>query len=314
MKNILSVIFILLFALPVFSQQDPQYTHNMFNHMSINPGSAGKTGKICATAINRQQWVGFDGAPTTTMFTLSAGLDIFKVKSGLGLIVVQDEIGFDKNFNLKLAYAYQTELSVGKIGIGIDFGLINKALEPEWKIPSGEDFTPPTGDPAIPENENDMAFDMAIGVFYSSNNFYAGLSSSHLNQAQFQFEQSTIPYMKRHYYLTTGYITQTPISLLELQPSLFAKFDGTTTQFDLNALAIYNKKVWGGFTYRLGDAIGVMAGIELFNGIKIGYAYELPTTKIIKYSGGTHEVFLNYCFTLDFAKGPQRYESVRYLK
>ncbi|HEX2974488.1 MAG TPA: type IX secretion system membrane protein PorP/SprF, partial [Bacteroidales bacterium] len=65
-------LFLLLFISPVFSQQDPLSSHYMFNTLTYNPGIAGTSGMICATALNRQQWVGFKGAPSTTLFNISA--------------------------------------------------------------------------------------------------------------------------------------------------------------------------------------------------------------------------------------------------
>ena len=51
----------------------------------------------------------------------------------------------------------------------------------------------------------------------------------------------------------------------------------------------------------------------LFNGIKIGYAYGLNLSKLIKTNGGSHEVMIGYCFNLGFGGTPQKYRSVRFL-
>ena len=120
----------MLLLQPVLAQQDPQSSQYMFNTLTFNPGVAGTSGMICATAMNRQQWVGFKGAPSTTLFNISAPVSLFGIKSGVGLVVENDNIGFDKNINLTAAYSYLMDLGSGKMGIGVNLGMINTTLNP----------------------------------------------------------------------------------------------------------------------------------------------------------------------------------------
>ena len=140
----------------VLSQQDPLSSHYMFNTMTYNPGYAGTSGQICATALNRQQWVGFKGAPATTVFNVSAPVTLFKIKSGVGLVIESDNIGFDKDITISAAYSYLMDLGSGKLGIGVNLGVLNKNLTPTWQIPSGDAHTPASGDPLIPENKESL--------------------------------------------------------------------------------------------------------------------------------------------------------------
>ena len=86
-----------------------------------------------------------------------------------------------------------------------------------------------------------------------------------------------------------------------------------TAQFSLNAQIIYNKKFWGGLTYRYDDAIVPMVGIHLMNGISAGYSYDIVLTDVSAYTSGSHELVLRYCFNADFNRTPGRYRSVRRL-
>jgi len=47
------------------AQQDPLYTHYMYNTLSVNPAYAGSRDALSILALGRLQWVGFDGAPMT---------------------------------------------------------------------------------------------------------------------------------------------------------------------------------------------------------------------------------------------------------
>ncbi len=311
----LNIAFLLLVlsVSPVLSQQDPVTSNYMFSTLSYNPGYAGISGRICATALNRQQWVGYEGAPSTTLFTVSAPVNPFGISSGVGLTVMSDQLGFDKDITISASYSYLLDLGAGKLGIGLNLGMLNKTLDPKWVIPGGDSHTPASGDPLIPENkESYVAFDAGLGVFYQAEKYYAALSVTHINQPQIKYSKGT-PYVSRHYYFTAGYILQLPNPSFELLPSVFAYSDGKIAQFNVTSLVRYNKKAWGGVSYRFGDALIGMIGFELYNGLRLGYAYDFTVTDINKNSGGSHEFFVNYCFDLVLGKSPMRYKSIRFL-
>lgn len=313
----IAFLFLVLISYPGLSQQDPLSSQYMFNTLTYNPGVAGTSGMICATAINRQQWLGFEGAPSTTLFNISAPISPFKIKSGIGLVVESDNIGFDKDINLSAVYSYLMDLNIGKLGIGINLGMINKTLDPKWYIPNGDGFTQPDQDPLIPVNkESFVVFDAGLGLYLKADKYYASLSVTHINQPKIKFtkdEAEVSTYISRHYYLTGGYTLQLPNPSLELLPSFFAYSDGKVIQFNITSLVRYNKKVWGGVSYRAGDALIGIVGLELFNGIRIGYAYDFPLSDIRKSTSGSHEFMVNYCFDLSLGKSPMRYKSIRFL-
>ena len=309
----IAVLFLIMVVHPVLSQQDPLTSQYMFNTLTYNPGVAGVSGMVCATAINRQQWVGFKGAPSTTVFNISAPVNPFKIRSGVGLLVESDNVGFDKDINISASYSYHLDVGQGMLGIGVNAGMLNKTINPEWQIPGGDSHTPASGDPLIPENkESYVAFDAGLGLYYKADKYYASMSVTHLNQPKIKFSKGT-PYISRHYYLTAGYTLQLPDPSLELLPSVFAFSDGKATQFNLTSLIRYNKKVWGGVSYRYGDALIGIIGLELFNGIRLGYAYDFTISDIGKNSNGSHEFMVNYCFDLGLGKSPMKYKSIRFL-
>jgi type IX secretion system PorP/SprF family membrane protein len=312
-RSFVAFLFLVLITYRGFSQQDPLSSHYMFNTMTYNPGIAGTSGMICATALNRQQWIGFKGAPSTTVFNFSAPVSLFKIKSGVGLLIESDNIGFDKDINLSAVYSYLMQLGQGKLGIGISLGMLNKTLNPTWQIPNGDGFTPPDQDPLIPGNkESFVAFDAGLGLYYRADKYYISLSTTHLTQPKIKFTKG-LPYVSRHYYLTAGYTVQLPNPSFELLPSVFAFSDGKVTQFTVTSLLRYNKKIWGGVSYRAGDALTGLVGFELYNGIRIGYAYDFPMSDIRKSTSGSHEFMVNYCFDISLGKSTMKYKSIRFL-
>ena len=73
--------------------------------------------------------------------------------------------------------------------------------------------------------------------------------------------------LERHYFLIAGYFKELN-SVLSLNPSVYLKSDGSTSQLDININLIYtnqnNNQMWGGVSYRL-DEVTLLAGMELTN-------------------------------------------------
>ncbi len=314
MKRLNITTLLLFTGLSVlYPQQDPLLSQYMFGIPTYNPGASGSSGMVCATAVNRQQWVGLTGAPVTTSFNINAPVKLFGRQSGVGVMIRSDKAGFDNDISLSLAYSYFIDIGQGSLGIGLTAGVINKALDPTWVIPSGDIYVPPSGDPLIPENkESYVAFDAGLGVFYSTGKYYAGVSVTHLNEPSIKFSKGT-PYLSRHYYLTAGYNLTMPNPAFEFKPSFLAFSDGRVIQLTLSSVVTYNKKVWGGVSYRAGDAVIGMAGVELYNGIRLGYAYDFSMTDIRRNTSGSHEFMINYCFEISLGRSPMKYKSVRFL-
>ena len=51
------VVLFFLITTNLFSQQDPQITHNMFNKFMYNPAVAGAYPELHATLLHRNKWV-----------------------------------------------------------------------------------------------------------------------------------------------------------------------------------------------------------------------------------------------------------------
>ena len=313
MRTFVVIVLLCLFANVVFSQQDPQMSFNSFNHLAVNPGFAGMNQSLCFTSINRNQWMGFDGHPLTS--TVAAHMSIDKINSGAGINIVSDKIGFNKDFHANLAYSYHVVIGEGLLGIGAGFGLIQKAFDAQ-ELSSPQSIVEGSNvyyDPCIPHSESKVVFDANAGLFYRTKNFYAGLSSTHLTQPQLKYEDLKNPFVRRHYYLTSAFYWQLPNPLFEIRPSVFAKFDGTTLQYDLNGIVIFNKKFWGGLTYRLQDAVSAMVGFTTISDLGFGLAYDITLSSLRSYESGSIELMIKYCYRLQ-KKKRTTYRSVRFLE
>ncbi len=306
MKKIFTTLTVALaaFTSVSFAQQDPQFTQFMHNKLIYNPGYAGTSQAICANVLYRQQWVNFPGAPKTGL--ISIDMPVGSLPLGIGLNVMNDQIGFSKTLFARLALAWNKPLGAGMLGVGIDGGILQQQFNGNWITPDG----PGSPDNAIPgytygnpsntnPNLNALTYDLGFGAYYTiPNKMYVGISSTHLT-AQDISAGSKVKYsLARHYYLMAGYTFALPNPDHAIQPNIKVKTDAASTQLDVNLTYLYKNTFWFGVSYRMQDAIAPMVGARFLpnKSLKVGYSYDVTTSKIKGYSAGTHEIMLGYCF------------------
>ena len=314
MKRLVIICIAGLMATGTLAQQDPKFSQNMFLVPFYNPGAMGSTDKICLAAAFRNQWTGLPDAPVTTTFNAHMPFNLFGRTHGVGVSLMNDNLAFNNDFLFSIAYAFRMELGNGNLGIGINLGVANQSLTPDW---NGTDVIEPDADPSIPgDGGSAFGFDMGLGVYYYADNLYVGLSTTHLNETSFEFIGDTgnkETKLTRHYYLMAGYNIQLSNPMFEIIPSLMVQSDARSHHLYLNTNVRYNKKFWGGVSYSVSGALTAMFGIELLNGLRIGYSYDFELSPLLNYNSGSHEVTVRYCFDLSIDKSPQKYKSIRFL-
>lgn len=315
MRKSIWIIVFLTIILKVQAQQDPQFSQNMWNHMTVNPGFAGEQGKWTVSGIYRNQWTKMDGAPETYALNVDGPVRLGGTRGGVGLNIMSDKLGMQTYLHLLGNYSYKLAFDFGVLSIGIKVGIVNAKIEGEYYIPKGDGYTPPGSDPALNGENIDLSkilFDAGVGAFLTGKGYYVGAAVSHLNKARFTIGQSGSFFMARHMYMTGGYTWELS-SKFDLQPSVFVKTDFVSTQYNVNMNAVFNRKYWGGVSYRYQEAVVFMGGLELKNGMVVGYSYDWNVEGVGKYTGGSHEVTLSYSFGVRLGKREKLYKSVRFL-
>ncbi|MEN8201240.1 MAG: type IX secretion system membrane protein PorP/SprF [Bacteroidota bacterium] len=312
MRRLVTICIFGALSLGLLAQQDPKFSQNMFLVPVFNPGAVGSTNKICMGAAFRNQWTGLPDAPVVTTFTAHMPVNFLGRTHGIGINMMNDNLGFNNDFQFSASYAFRMDLGTGSLGIGANVGLANQALSPDW---NGADVIKWEGDPTIPQNGGSVfGFDMGLGVYYNTDNLYVGASTTHLNQTSFDYPEDVAETkLIRHYYLVAGYNIQLTNPMFEVMPSLMLQSDARSNHIYVNTNVRYNKRFWGGVSYSVGGALTALFGIELMNGIKIGYSYDFELSPLMKYNSGSHEVTVRYCFDLSVDKSPQKYKSIRFL-
>jgi type IX secretion system PorP/SprF family membrane protein len=325
-KCFLFFILFILVNLAANAQQEPLFSNYMLLKPIANAGAVGAGNTINAMFVNRSMFSGLtDGAPVTSVFGMEAPVRIFGTNSGLGIVIMSDEIGFSSNVNVDFSYAYHHSFETGTLGGGIKIGFNNYSIVPEW-VDLGSDesgiFTSPTSDPSVPDQFSTMTMSVGLGLYYETPQYYFGFSASQLNQSDIVYAVSgesdqTVGYYPATYYLSGGYNIELPDPLFDLQPSFILRSDLASFSLDVNGTLYFKEKYWAGGGFRVAPqslaALTFLGGMKLMNGLNLGYALDINTSSIF-ISGGalSHEIMVSYSFNLD-TKRDQKYKSIRFL-
>lgn len=290
--NIL-VIFTLLLSGMMYGQQDPHYTQYMYNQNILNPAVAGSRADLSIALLGRTQWVNIDGAPDTQTLNVSG-----KLWNNLGIAVsaVHDQIGALEETNLALDLSYAIPVSSNaKLALGVK-GTYNT-------LSYGITHPQQTGDIALEDLPKQSYPDVGFGLYYYTDKFYAGVSApSILENKTYVVQNLTISDLsqKIHYFGTLGYVFDIN-STLKFKPSIMLKaVQGAPLSLDFNGSLFVNEMFELGLSYREGDSIDALLGLQVTPTTRIGYAYDHTISSLGDYNSGSHEIML--LFDLDFAK------------
>ncbi len=273
-------------------QQDPMFTQYSNNIQSINPAYAGMWEKIGFFSMVRRQWAGIDKAPLTEIFSFHTPLRNEFV--GLGLNVINDQIGREKRLSVFGDYSYKLLIKQDVyLRLGLKFGFLNYNNNlNEYKLYPDNRY-----DPAY-QGDINLKFmpNFGVGGFLYSDDWYISLSVPKLIKNDFKANVNNYSSVAetRHVYITGGYIFHMPDNI-KFKPAMLLK--GTINapvQLDISANFLIKDRFELGVMYRTGDAIGFIAQWIFNRKLRLGYAIDFSTSKIAGYQNGSHEFVVSY--------------------
>lgn len=306
MKKISLILFSLLTLSKAFAQQDPMISQYMFNGLFLNPAYAGSHKYYTSSLLHRTQWVNFPGAPKTLLLAVDGIAPTKSDNMGLGLIVAHDRIGATEQTDIYANYAYQLKLKTGKLAFGLKAGVSNYVFKSSNLTVWDAD------DDVFSGRRTAWLPKFGFGIYYFCEKWYAGLSIPTLvaydpNHA-FSFDVNTGSFLNRHYYAYGGYVFKLNEDF-NLKPSVLIKYlPAAPVEADINLNLLYKNHFWIGASYRSMDAVVFMVEYQTNTRFRVGYAFDLTTSKIRKYSAGTHEIMIGY----DFGKTVIKEKTTRY--
>ena len=297
MKRISILIFAICFTGALKAQQLPQITQYMNNNYVINPAVAGMYDYYQVNTTIRNQWVGMNEGPRTSV------ISVYGKRSnnvGLGGMVYNDITGPTSRVGGSVSYTYALQLSeTMKLSLALQGGFTQFKLIKDFQT----------------EHKNDPIFlggdvirtlpDATFGLNVSGNKWYIGaaipqLLSSELKLMDDDFARiydttSQNGKLASHIYVLGSYMYDIN-SAISIEPSFFLKSAaGAKTQIDFGVKSEYKEMIWIGMNYKMNNdlsSIAALLGYNINDRFNIGYSYGMPSSATSNYYSGSHEFML----------------------
>ena len=292
------LVLVLLFCSTAgFAQQDAQFTQYMYNTININPAYAGSRGAMSIFGLYRTQWVGLDGAPETSSFSLNTPINN---NVGLGVSLVNDKIGPTNENNISADFSYSIQTSAtAKLSFGIKGSANIFKLDPTKLNPEHQ------GDTQFQDFQNKFAPNIGAGVYWHTDKAYVGLSVPNFIQTTRYDDNDYSIYKDRiNYYFIAGYVFNlNRYETIKFKPALMTKIvEGSPLQVDASANFMFNDKFVIGVAYRWSASFSTLAGFQITDSMYLGYSYDRETTRLVNYNSGSHEIFLRFEFLKNYSR------------
>lgn len=316
MKRYIVLVWLILCAVSLRAQFDPQIGQYMYMPTAFNPAAVGEGDLMKVSGLHRMSFTGIQNAPMSTYFCFGSPFVIGKTKHGAGVRFLNDMYGLYTNMTFHVQYAYRQKLGKGYLSAGVDLGFVSVGFKGDSvnldQMGSGYHQR---DDEKIPQSQMaGMNFDMGVGVYYTTSSWYAGLSYSHLTNPEVLWGDYASVKLKGTLYAVGGYNVRFKNNKdWCLKPSAMLMSDFSTWDLNITALCEYKNKWRWGLAYRVLSGASILLGCDIINGLQVGYTYELPTNKLLLESFGSHEIYLAYGFSILKPKRTNKYKSVRYL-
>jgi len=301
MKNILYTLIFLFASLSATAQQETNYTFFMYNQQAYNPAYVGSRGFGSFTALYRNQWTGFEGAPKSQL--LSYQSPFLNDRIGIGVTVSHFEMGITNNWNANLAYSYKLQITddwgmrLGMQGVfryqGINFG--------DEKV-----VVSVLNDPSINSGGETRNYDanVGLGVYLNYKDlFYFGASVPNMYPNDISINESNtsgeLAEYSAHFYFNMGgrFAINENVAF---SPNLLVKYvQDAPVNFDINANFIFYERFVAGFSGRYGssgtfDSVDLLMLYQLSGSLGLGLGYDFTLSEIKDHSSGSYEIMLRY--------------------
>ena len=290
-----SLLFVSIFVVGMLhGQQIPQLTQFMINDYAINPAIAGMNDYYQIKTSVRNQWVGIEDAPKTTLLSIYGKSND---RVGLGGLVFNDQVGPTSRAGANLTYAYHINLSQRiKLSLALSGGFTQFKIDKEnWNISNPDDPLMNGGE--IVNLVPDATFGFNI---YNEDNWYLGASVPQLLNSELILtddnDNVTLDANLARHINVMGLYNVELNYYWDIQPSILFKSVLDQSQLDIGLKTIYNDNLWIGMDYRNNGDISALLGFFIQDRYIVGYSYDIPNTEISSYTSGSHEFMFGITF------------------
>lgn len=302
MRTIYTLVFLcLVLSFRANAQQDAQFSYFMDNTLFYNPAFAGVENITKLSLLHRSQWAfyqsSFDdgGAPNTQVFSMTS--PIFKINSGFGAHIVHDQLGPLNNLEVQGSFAYHLPINTSKLSLGIRAGFFSQTIN--WDNLRAIDPDDPLLVGKV-NRDSQIRPDMAAGLLFMNEKYYAGVSVNHILKSSFDFGISELRNaLSNHIFITGGHY-YTINANARLHSTALIQSDFKQYNVTLGAIITMMQQgkdqFWGGITLRQSEDIGVLLGYYFLKdkSLKFGYSFGYVVKDQAAKEPTSHEVILTY--------------------
>ena len=318
MNRIFILFLILLYTLTRTGYaQDSQFTQFYASPLYLAPSFAGSTDGDRIAANYRNQWPSI----TKSFQTYALSYDHYypHLKSGVGLLLFREQAGASNlsTTNIGIAYSYKFRFRSGwRISPGLTFFYTQRNIKFDELLFEDEiEIGTPTLEQKILEKKADI--DASFSVLTYNKYLWLGFTWDRILMPNRSLTGDVMedPFKFSIYGGTkfTIFDKYNWASGQSLSPSFLFKMQDTYSQLDLG-LYWYQMPLVIGIWYRgipvfkeltSNDALSFLLGFKV-DQFSIGYSYDLTISKLVGFTGGTHEISINYLFNQGVTKREKR--------
>lgn len=287
----ITLILLGLILIPILHAQEKTllYSHYTFNGLALNPAYAGSHEMLSISLSHRNQWMGFEGAPSYNI--LGVHTPFRNTKMGLGLLVMNESIGLRKYTGFYFNYAHRLKVGKGKLALGLKGGVSTGKFERIDLGPDDNVFSEKSSSYLLPN--------FGLGVYYYTRKVYAGISVPLILGYKTAGNGEVTAYHdfeKYAYYITAG-VTLDLADRWQIIPSGMAVYDkagGIIAEGGLNLR--YRDALRVGASYRSKQAVVMLLDYKVTHQLRVGLAYDYGLNELNTYNRNSFEIALEYNF------------------
>lgn len=302
-------LLIIISQFKIVNAQDSQFSQFYANSLNLAPSFAGSTDGDRIAVNYRNQWPSL----TRTFQTYALSYDRYfpHFNSGVGILLYREQAGTSNlaTTNIGLAYAYKFQFTSGwQVSPGLSFSYTQRSLVFDDLIFGDELENPDTdGTAEIPILQKKSDIDASFSVLAFNRNYWVGFTwdrmlkpnrslTGDISEDPFKFTL----YGGAKFSIIDQYNWSSGQSL---SPAFLFKMQDQYSQLDLG-LYWYKTPLIVGLWYRgipvlkeltSNDALAFLVGFKI-DQFQIGYSYDLTISKLVGFTGGSHEISVVFLF------------------
>lgn len=305
-RKTLIFVLLLLGSYVVEAQNQYLYNHYIANQGLLNPAYNGTRDIISGLLMHRSQWVGFEGAPMNQALNVHGPIE--ETNLGVGVIMVNDHIGFTNTFDFMGAGSYRLQIDRERfVSLGLQLGISSVVYDGTKAV------TYDYGDPVFGSKISKFYFNAGFGAYFYAKDYFLGLSvpkffSDTFDDASQDFKNK-LDVKNMHIYLYGGYVFDwDPV---KVKPTLLIKeVSGAPLQVDASVNVLLAEQIWLGLAYRTTSDAVFLAEYIINRQFTVRYSFDYSFTTISEYAkAGSHEITLQFDFSFNRRPGMR---SIRY--